>query len=147
MIRTATEDDLERLREMYRDASLNNPGDRDNLLGSPEVLVWSFSSGVTRVAVDDADYVLGFVTTTRDGDRVELDDLFVDPEEMRRGVATHLLADVAASAAAQGARRIEVTGNLHAAEFYASVGFVRTGEVATLFGPAPRLILTLETGT
>ena len=58
---------------------------------------------------------------------------------MRQGVATRLILDLVGDAARDGVPWIEVTANEHAAEFYASAGFVRVGEEQTLFGPAPRL--------
>jgi GNAT superfamily N-acetyltransferase len=143
MIRTAIADDLEGLRRVYRRASLSNEGDRENLLASPEVLIWNSSPGETRVAVDDAGAVLGFATVITGNGGRELDDLFVDPDRMRQGIAMQLVRDAALSAEADGVPWIEVTGNPHAAEFYAAAGFVYLGEASTLFGPAPRLRLTV----
>jgi len=65
--------------------------------------------------------------------------LFVDPDAMRQGVATQLVQEAASEANRSGVPWIEVTGNEHASEFYASVGFVRVGVEQTLFGPIPRL--------
>ncbi len=140
--RTATEDDLEVLRAIYRRSSLSNHDDRANLIAHPEALHWA-GDGVaerrTRVAVDQDGRVLGFVTVVDiDGGR-ELEDLFVDPTAMRQGVATLLVRDAVLDATRSGVPWIEVTGNQHAAEFYASAGFVRIGDEQTLFGPAPRL--------
>ena len=57
----------------------------------------------------------------------ELDDLFVDPDWMRRGIATALVLDALANAREQEVARIEVTANGHALAFYESVGFVSDG--------------------
>ena len=58
---------------------------------------------------------------------------------MRTGVATLLIRDCVEAALQSGRAWIEVVANPHAAEFYASAGFVRVGETDTRFGPAPRL--------
>ena len=140
--RLAVEEDLEVLRDLYRRASLGNERDRANLLAAPETLHWvgdSISERRTRVAVDDDGRILGFATVLDIDGGQELQDLFVDPDARRRGVATQLVQELADEAARVGVPRMEVTGNLHAAEFYASAGFLRVGEEQTLFGPAPRL--------
>lgn len=140
--RTATAGDLEVLRELYRRSSLSNEGDRANLLASPEVLHWTgegVAAGRTRVATDARDRIMGFATLVSCEGGLELEDLFVDPGAMRQGVATCLVLDAVARAASLDVSWIEVTANRHAAEFYASAGFVPVGERQTLFGPAPRL--------
>jgi GNAT superfamily N-acetyltransferase len=142
--RLANEGDLEDLRAIYRRASLSNEGDRANLLGSPETLHWAgdgITAGRTRVATDAAGRALGFASVVPVEGGLELEDLFVDPDAMRQGVASQLILATVADAARDGVAWIEVTGNEHAAAFYASAGFVRVGEEHTLFGPAPRLRL------
>ena len=91
------------------------------------------------MAVDVDGSILGFATAVDINGGQELEDLFVDPGAMRKGVATQLVQDVVSDATRSGVPWIEVTGNQHAAEFDASVGFVRVGDEQTLFGPAPRL--------
>ena len=140
--RLATEDDLGVLRDLFRRSSLSNQYDRANLLASREALQWA-GDGIaqrrTRVAVDGDGSILGFATAVEMGGGQELEDLFVDPDVMRQGVATQLVEEVVSEARRSGVPWIEVTGNQHAAEFYASAGFVRVGDEQTLFGPAPRL--------
>ena len=141
-IRRADEADLEALRGLFRRASLSNEGDRAHLLASPDALHWSgdgLAAGGTRVATDGDGRIVGFATVVGVDDGVELEDLFVDPDWMRRGVATRLLREIVAGARRDGARWIEVTGNPHAAAFYRSVGFTRVGDDQTRFSPAPRL--------
>ena len=82
------------LADIYRRASLSNPGDRDRLLAHPEYLVLEpdgLAEGRTHVAEEDGS-VVGFATwaETYDGG-MELEDLFVDPKWMRRGIATALV--------------------------------------------------------
>jgi GNAT superfamily N-acetyltransferase len=121
---------------------LSNEGDRANLLAAPEALHWTgdgLAAGRTRVARDGRGRILGFATIVSVEGGLELEDLFVDPDAMRGGVATRLVHEAVAQAAREGVPWIEATANDHAAEFYASAGFVRVGDATTLFGPAPRL--------
>ena len=146
-VRTADAADLPALREVYRRSSLSNAGEVDVLLAHPEVLVLPDANvlgGRTRVAVDPQGVLVGFATVVGDGPSRELDDLFVDPDHQRRGVATLLLADAAERTRRDGATRIEVTGNPHALEFYESVGFVRVGEVSTELGTGIRMHLDVS---
>ena len=141
-IRPGKDDDLGALRAIYRRASLSNEGDRPHLLGAPETLLWAgdgLAAGGTTVATDADGRILGFATVIDILGGLELEDLFVDPDAMRQGVATRLVLGAVAQAARDGVPWIEVTANTHAAEFYASAGFVRVGEQPTQFGPAPRL--------
>jgi GNAT superfamily N-acetyltransferase len=146
LLRTAVADDLPVLRDVFRRASLGNPGDAEVLLAHPEALVLPDAevlAGRTRVAVTDEGTVVGFVTVLGDGPVRELEDLFVDPEAQRHGIGAELVADAVSRARADGATRLEVTGNPHAARFYARVGFERDGEVRTELGPGIRMHLDL----
>jgi ribosomal protein S18 acetylase RimI-like enzyme len=69
----------------------------------------------------------------------ELDDLFVDPNCRRRGIATALVLDALDRAADQQLTHFEVTANPHALAFYESVGFVSDGTRQTRFGPGNRM--------
>jgi GNAT superfamily N-acetyltransferase len=140
-LRDAVVGDVDRLRAVYREASLSNEGDRTNLLAHPETLVWpdlAVREGRTRVVVRDGG-VMGFATTLEVDGVMELEDLFVDPAWMRQGVATQLVRDAVAVAAHRGAGRVEVTGNEHARAFYERVGFVHDGVAQTQFGPGLRM--------
>jgi ribosomal protein S18 acetylase RimI-like enzyme len=104
----------------------------------------AIAEGRVRVAVDASQRRLGFsVVLAPEGGRVELDDLFVEPDSMGRGVGRLLVADVVSRAAAVQATCIEVTANPNALGFYERVGFRVTGEVATLFGRGIRMRLDL----
>lgn len=139
-IRDATVDDLPELADVFRRASLHNEADRAVLLAHPEALDYSDEwvvRGLTRVAVVDG-RVGGFATVVPLDGHGELEDLFVAPELMRRGIARALIADAVDRARTRGETRIDVTANEHAAAFYAAVGFAETGIAPTEFGPAPR---------
>jgi GNAT superfamily N-acetyltransferase len=143
MIRRADRGDLDAIRAIFCTASLWNEGDRAALLAHPEVLDFpedAVVEGRVRVAVQDGT-VLGFATVTPRASAWELDDLFVDPPHMRRGVATALVRHLLAEADVPW---IEVTANAHAMAFYRSVGFVDDGVVETRFGPAARMRLSVD---
>jgi len=147
MIRLGTPSDLDRIAEVYRSASLSNPGDRDRLLAHPEYLVLDpdgLTEGRTHVAEEDGS-VVGFATWAEtDGGGMELEDLFVDPQWMRRGIATALVDCVVEALRSRGADTLEVTASPDALGFYRSVGFIDVGVAQTSFGSAPHLRLRLS---
>jgi len=106
----------------------------------------AIADGRVRVAVDSGGRRLGFsvVLPVRDG-RCELDDLFVEPDSMRRGVGRLLVRDVATRAAAAGASHVDVIANPNALGFYERLGFETIGQASTRFGSAPRMSLDLLT--
>lgn len=146
LIRDAVPADVESLRTLFRRSSLSNAGDRGTLLAHPDALELSdvaVGEGRTRVATDVDGQIVGFVTVAPGPGLVELEDLFVDPEWMRRGIGRHLVLDAVARARRAGIMRLEVTANHHASAFYHDVGFVFHHEVETRFGPAPRMCLVV----
>jgi ribosomal protein S18 acetylase RimI-like enzyme len=146
-VRQALRGDLPVLRDIFRRSSLSNPSDVDALRAHPEVLIFSdqaVKEWRTRVATLSGGQVVGFATTLEMAGALELEDLFVDPEWMRRGIGRELVRDVVASAAEKGIDRIEVTANPDALAVYESVGFSREGKVATRLGPAHRMHLDIH---
>lgn len=132
LIRTATPGDLPAVRDVFRRAALSNEGDRAWIEAHPDEFGLDEANvieGRTRVAVVDGE-IVGFATLVGS----ELEDLFVDPDWMRRGIATALVRDVAATVP-----RIDLTANPHALAFYESVGFVEDGVAETSGGPAVRM--------
>jgi GNAT superfamily N-acetyltransferase len=147
-IRTAVPSDQPELQRIYRSASLSNPGDAPLLLARPEFLDFAgegVAEGRTRVAVtgiQGMETMLGFATVALgDLGEPELEDLFVDPAWRRRGVARLLVEDAAETVRRSGHGRLWVTGNPHAAAFYAAAGFVGSETVATELGTGQRLHL------
>ncbi len=139
LIRVASPGDIAALRDIFRRSSLSNEGDRDALLAHPEALelpALAVNEGRTRVAVA-AGHIVGFATLLGS----ELEDLFVDPNWMRRGIGRILVFDAISEARRNGLTRLEVTANPHALHFYASVGFLGDGTVETEFGPGERMHL------
>jgi ribosomal protein S18 acetylase RimI-like enzyme len=145
MIRLGTSADLAAARSVYRRASLSNAGDRDKLLAHPDYLILGpagLAEGRTHVAEQDGT-VVGFATWAESDGTIELEDLFVDPDYMRRGIASELVRRISDVSRARGAARLEVTANPHAMAFYRSAGFVYCGTTTTELGIAPRLVLML----
>jgi GNAT superfamily N-acetyltransferase len=101
-------------------------------------------SGWVRVALDDGGTPVGFsVLIPGDDDIHELDGLFVEPEQMGRGVGRALVEDTVARASANRGARIEVTAG-PAQGFYERVGFETIGRAQTRFGPAVRMARGLQ---
>ncbi len=147
MIRTGIPNDLPAASSVYRRASLSNEGDRDILLAHPEYLILGpegLAEGRTHVAEQDGT-VVGFATWAETGGVVELEDLFVDPDYRRRGIAMALVRRIAEVLRARGTDRLEVTANPHAMGFYRAAGFTDCGVAPTVLGtaPAPRMVLAL----
>jgi len=144
-IRAAAPEDLEELRGVFRRSSLHYEDSRDVLLAHPEALEFSFpveGHWECRVAVDEG-RIIGFATGLFPGGFLELEDLFVEPDGMRRGIGTALVADMSELALRHGAARIEVTANLNALDFYERTGFVVDHTVQTQFGSGLRMHLDL----
>lgn len=140
-IRSAAATDVPALRDVYRRSSMSNQRDRELFALHPELLVWSdrgMREGRTRVAVAGGRAV-GFATLALTETSAEVEDLFVDPEWMRRGIGRALVEDVAAVAQALGWVFLEVDANPHALSFYADVGFVTIGAAAVQYGAGVRM--------
>jgi len=145
VIRDAVPGDMGTLCDVFRRSSLSNEGDRENLLAHPDFLELpdlAVTQGRTRAAVADG-VIVGFATWLGTGDVLEIEDLFVDPEWMRQGIARALVLDLFAVARGRGVHRVEVTANQHALGFYTKVGFAVDHTVETTFGPGLRMHLTL----
>ena len=142
-IRSAVVADMESLSGVFRRASLSNEGDRDHLLAHPESLVLSgngIRQGRTRVAVEpESGEIIGFASWLVKDGVMELEDLFVEPQWMRRGVGRALVHDAIAIAKEQSFDRLEVTANPHAQAFYARAGFTADHVVETEFSPGRRM--------
>jgi GNAT superfamily N-acetyltransferase len=146
MIRIGTPADLAAATSVYRRALLSNAGDRDNLLAHPEYLVLGpegLAEGRTHVAVEDG-LLVGFATWIETAGIMELEDLFVDPGYMRRGIAAALVNRIVDVLRPRGVERLEVTANPHALGFYRATGFIDCGVAETEFGPAPRMALAIS---
>ncbi|MEC0268217.1 GNAT family N-acetyltransferase, partial [Paenibacillus anseongense] len=138
VIRSAVAGDFDRLCDIKRRASLIYKGELDLIAAHPEWLVWDNALVPFAYVVVIDGSVVGFATALPEGDFLELEDLFTDPDWMRQGVATALIADIA-----RRGLRIEVTAK-QAKAFYESVGFVNIGPAETPGGPAFRMHLDVK---
>ena len=145
-IRLAQPDDRLKLVEVMRRASLAS-GDMDvvrQLLERPEFIDLDAEMiAANEVFVAEvADSIVGFATiVTHEGNDAELEGLFVDPPEWRKGVATLLVRAIEREAAAWGANRLHVLANIEVLGFYEAVGFTAIGEKRTDFGPMAKLMV------
>jgi N-acetylglutamate synthase-like GNAT family acetyltransferase len=142
-IRSAVPADIGVLGDVFRRSSLSNEGDQASLRHHPDALAFSdlpVHQHRTRVATTDG-RIVGFATLLITEQVGELEDLFVDPDWMRRGIGQELMLDSVAIARGLGVPRIEVTANGHALGFYEKAGFVLDGVVETRFGPGSRMHL------
>ena len=135
------------LEELQRRASLMWEEDREALLANPDAIelpLDQITDGRTVVAERDGE-LLGFsVVLRRDDGDAELDGLFVDPTHWRQGIGRVLVEQAERIAAAEGAANLWVTANTRALGFYDSCGFVKVGEVATRFRPAPKMKKSID---
>ncbi len=146
MIRLGKPADLAAATRVYSRASLSDGPYRDNLHAHPEYLILGpegLAEGRTYVA-EAGGTIVGFASWAETDGTTELEDLFVDPAYMRRGIATALLSCIADVLRARGVERLEVTANPNALGFYHAVGFTRCGIAETEFGTAPRMVLPIS---
>lgn len=142
LIRDADITDMHDLQGVFRRASLSNENDRALLLQHPEWLILSNEGvleGRMRVAMDEDGGVVGFATYAISDGLAELEDLFVDPQWMRQGIAAALVTDISARLHELHLETLEVTANPHATAFYEHLGFVKVRVVDTPGYPASRM--------
>jgi GNAT superfamily N-acetyltransferase len=137
LIRQAVHSEQQALEALQRRASLTNPGDRDALLAHPDAIslpIEQIENGCVFVADQDG-AIVGFAAVVgRADDGAELDALFVEPHEWKRGIGRSLVEHSARIARARGARFLHVVGNPHATGFYLACGFSVVGPTETRFG-------------
>lgn len=136
IIRSAVAGDVNALRDIFLRASLTYEGAGELMAAHPGWFVWDDAMLPFALAAVVDERVVGFASARPVGDFLELEDLFTDPDWMRQGVASALIADIA-----RRGLRIEVSANPHALGFYESAGFVVSGITDTEGGPVPRMYL------
>ena len=146
-LRTAHLENAAALLALHRRASYFWEEDREQLDAHPDVFGVdedALASGDVRAAEGEDGRIIGFATVRRGTDRhCVLEDLFVEPDEMRTGIGRTLVEDAADRAAAAGCGVMWVTGASRTRGFYERVGFRLTGPAVTQFGPALRFRRTL----
>ena len=149
-IRFAEPGEREALDELHRRSSWVWDEDRPHLEAHPDSLgvdPEAIAERRVRVAVGADRRLLAFSLVADAGDGVcELDGLFVDPDDMRRGIGRALVEDAAARASAAEQRRMSVVAHPRSFPFYESVGFVPGEPAQTRFGPAVRMWRELGAG-
>lgn len=80
------------------------------------------------VATDDDGPPLALVEVLGEGDTVALQEMFVDPPAIGRGLGRLMFGQAVAKARALGARRMTILADINAAPFYERMGarFLRT---------------------
>jgi GNAT superfamily N-acetyltransferase len=142
VIRTATPADAEALRDLHRRSSDIWDEDREFLRAHPDLFGVdpdALAHGRTRVSISSEGEIAGFATVTA---ACELEDLFVEPELMRGGIGSALVADAVVRARADGQARMTVVAAERTRSFYERNGFAVVGEAPTRFAPA--LLLACE---
>jgi GNAT superfamily N-acetyltransferase len=139
-IRIAHPDDRLNLIELQRRASLaSETGEvRQMLIDDPGIIDLDeemLANNEVMVA-EIGDRIVGFATIiAHEGNDAELEGLFVEPAEWRKGIATQLVQAIEREAAAWGANRLHVLANQNVLGFYEATGFGRIGERRTELGP------------
>lgn len=106
------------------------------------------ASGAILVALD-TDRIVGFTKVTGTPPVGELEDLWVDPDVMGRGVGRALLDAATARAREHGFRALLLDADPHAESFYLHVGATRISRTQSTVDPdryLPRLRIDLDTG-
>jgi N-acetylglutamate synthase-like GNAT family acetyltransferase len=136
-LRNAVASDQRHLEALQWRASLNNPSDREALLANPDAIelpLAQIEAGGVFVA-ECAGIIKGFAAILpRDDGDAELDALFVEPAEWKRGIGRTLVEYCCSAARTGGATSMHVVGNPSAKGFYLSCGFIKLSERQMRFG-------------
>lgn len=139
-IRLANLDEREELEALQRRAALALGEYNQQLEAEPDAIelpIAMIERDEVFVAEQDGK-VAGFAVLFLGDHEAELDGLFVEPENWRKGVGGALV-DVATHEARKRGLALMVTANPSARQFYEKCGFALEGEAQTRFGPALRM--------
>lgn len=137
--------DLPELEALQARASLAAGENVNDLISNPDAMVIPPENLSLSVVAEISGVVAGFCTilpTSLDG--AEVDAVFVDPKAWRTGLGRALLLYAEQEILTKETRSLGVVSGRHAVPFYQSLGFRESGVVMTRFGPAVRLIKTLN---
>jgi GNAT superfamily N-acetyltransferase len=139
LLRPANEDDREALGDLKLRATLAwGDHTREVLLalGGADELAADLLAASFVAEVDGR--IVGFATlVTKDDLEAEVEELFIEPNEWRKGIGTRLIEEAERRAAVAGASRLRVAANPRAEAFYQACGFRVIGKVRDSFGFAP----------
>lgn len=145
-IRLARPDDRNELIELQRRASLAIESEevRQQLIDDPGIIDLD-PEMIARNEVFVAEIdgrVVGFATIiAHEGNDAELEGIFVEPSDWRKGIGLALIHQIDREAAAWNANRLHVIASSRVEGFYTRAGFVVTGEVKTQLGPIANLMV------
>jgi GNAT superfamily N-acetyltransferase len=145
-VRLAQPDDRLKLIELQRRASLMWDDVREQLLERPELIDEAIPeemiAGNQVFVAHRGEHIVGFATiVTHEGNDAELEGLFVEPAEWRKGIGTVLVRAIEREAQSWGANRLHVIANRNVRGFYEAAGFEVVGEQKTLLGPIALLMV------
>ena len=145
-IRLARPDDRLKLIELQRRASLAAETGEilQKLLEQPELfdIDDELIAGNQVFVAHRLSHIVGFATIVADeGNDAELESLFVEPTEWRKGVGRALVRQIEREAINWRATRLRVIANENAVSFYEAVGFSSIGEQVTPLGPLARIMV------
>ena len=91
--------------------------------------------------------ICGFYALCINGDRAELEHMWVAPSYIGTGVGKELFLDAMDRSTAMNVRRIDITADPNAAGFYERMGATRTGDIVSEMDGQPRILprMTIET--
>lgn len=81
------------------------------------------------IVAEENGEVVGFYQLISDGDRMELEHMWVKPQYLNKGIGKQLIAHAITSAKARGARKISIDADPNATAFYLSCGAYRVGDL------------------
>jgi GNAT superfamily N-acetyltransferase len=144
-IRLARPDDRQDLIELLWRASLAWDVVRQDLLDNPELIdVDPEMIARNQIFVAErAGRIVGFATIVPrenndgegEGNDAELEGIFVEPADWRKGIGMALLHQIEREAQAWGANRLHVVASPNVEGFYLAAGFIQTAEQQMPFGP------------
>lgn len=86
--------------------------------------------------------VLGWTAMAVHGEIAELEHMWIEPDQMRKGIGSALFAHVRQKARSRGVKRFRVVSDPHAVAFYEKLGGTHVGEIASR--PQGRKLPVLE---
>jgi ribosomal protein S18 acetylase RimI-like enzyme len=84
--------------------------------------------------------ICGFYALSINGERAELEHMWVSPDYIGSGVGKELFLDAMDRSTAMNVRRIDITADPNAAGFYERMGATRTGDVVSEMDGQPRIL-------
>jgi GNAT superfamily N-acetyltransferase len=144
-IRHAQGRDVAELTELMR-AAKRSWGYPDEWMRAWEDMLTITANDLSRMRLcvaEGADGILGFSGFVGAGARVQLEHLWIRPDQMGKGIGRSLLKHALTEAKRGGADIIVIESDPNAEAFYHRMGAVRVGEVGAAMPGAPDRVLPL----